>query len=136
MVRYALELVICKPGTTEVVERIKLKGNDVTVIDLYSMWSYIRRYMAEGTVNLPQESIRKQSISFRRSFFIYMPYLDPTEEGTAYRSKLGAWDFLIIFLTIWFFWIWIPMGVCQYIAMRLAPEPKWHTAEVVDITPC
>ncbi len=135
MVRHALELVICKPGTNEVVERIVLKANDVTGLGLYSKWAYIRRYMAEGMVNLPQQPVRKQDISFRRSFFMYMPYLDPTKEGSEYRSKMVIWDFFFPLLTIWLFWLWIPMGICQYIAMRLAPEPKWHTAEVVDITP-
>lgn len=125
VIRYALVLVICKPGTNEVIDRITLKGNDMTVKGLYSMWSYIRRYMAEGTVNLPNETPRGVGISFRRSFFTYMPYFDPSDEGAAIRSKMGVFDVLIAFVMMWFFWIWLPMGICHYIAMRIAPKPKW-----------
>lgn len=95
----------------------------MTVLELYSMWSYIRRYMAEGVGNLPKETLRKQEISFGCSFFTHMPYLDPSEERAEIRIRMDVFDVLIAFVMICFFWIWLPMGVCHYIAMRLAP-PK------------
>jgi len=125
VVRYALVLVICKSGTTEVLDRLVLKSNDMTVKGLHAMWDYVRRYMREGTVNLPPVQTRAQGISFRRSLFTYMPYLDPSSEGAYFRARMGAIDWITAFFMTWFFWIWIPMGLCHFIAMKCAPEPQW-----------
>jgi len=125
MIRYGLVLVICKPGTNEVIERITLKGNNITTRDLQAMWAYIRCYMGEGREKLPIENPRPKEINLRRSFFTYMPYFDPSEEGSEYRSRMGAFDVLFAFVMMWFFWIWLPIGLCHYIAMKCAPEPEW-----------
>jgi len=123
--RYALVLVICKPGTNEVIDRLTLKGNDVTLRGLQAMWNYIRRYMTEGMVNLPPAQPRVRGISLRRSVFTYMPYFDPSVEGTHFRDRMSVIDWLLALLMMWFFWIWLPMGLCHYIAMKCAPEPHW-----------
>lgn len=125
VVRHALILVICKPGTNEVIDRIPLKGNDVTVETLHQLWSYIRRFMASGPTGLPELQPRERTVGFVRSLFHFMPYLSPTAEGRRFRSKMRWLDYPIIFLTVWFFWIWLPLGVCHYIAMKCAPEPQW-----------
>ncbi|WP_165774364.1 DUF6708 domain-containing protein [Herbaspirillum robiniae] len=128
MIRYALVLVICKPGSNEVLDRVTLKGNDITIKGLQAMWSYVRRYMAEGPANLPPVQALAHGISLRRSLFTYMPYFDPSEEGSRYRSRMQAIDVVLVFFMMWFFWLWLPMGLCHYIAMRLAPEPRWPDA--------
>jgi len=125
VVRHELLLVICKVGTNEVIDRISLKGNDVTVATLYQMWSYIRRFMAYGPARVPDLKARDQRIGFIKSLFHFMPYISPTEEGRRFRSKMRWLDYPVIFLSVWFFWIWLPLGVCHYIAMRCAPEPQW-----------
>ncbi len=125
MVRYALVLVVCRPGTTEVLERITLRGNDIATQGLESIWSYVRRYMEQGPSNLPTLHVRERRISLLNSLFFYMPYLAPGEEGRFYRSRMGAVELILAFLMIWFFWIWLPLGLCYYVAMRCAPEPGW-----------
>ncbi|MDR9836563.1 DUF6708 domain-containing protein [Herbaspirillum huttiense] len=125
MVRYALVLVVCRPGTTEVLERITLRGNDIATQGLESIWSYVRRYMEQGQSNLPTLHVRERRISLLNSLFFYMPYLAPGEEGRFYRSRMGAAELILAFLMIWFFWIWLPLGLCYYVAMRCAPEPSW-----------
>ncbi|WP_343721630.1 DUF6708 domain-containing protein [Herbaspirillum seropedicae] len=125
VVRHELVLVICKAGSNEVIDRISLKGNDVTVETLYQLWSYIRRFMAYGPARIPDLKARVQGVSFVSSLFHFMPYISPTEEGRRFRSKIRWLDYPIIFLTIWFFWIWLPLGLCYYIAMKCAPEPRW-----------
>jgi hypothetical protein len=125
VVRHELVLVICKAGTNEVIDRISLKGNDVTVETLYQLWSYVRRFMAYGPARIPDLKARVQGVSFVSSLFHFMPYISPTEEGRRFRSKMRWLDYPIIFLTIWFFWIWLPLGLCYYIAMKCAPEPRW-----------
>ncbi|MFJ3314347.1 DUF6708 domain-containing protein [Herbaspirillum huttiense] len=124
-VRHELVLVICKAETNEVIDRISLKGNDVGVETLYQLWSYIRRFMAYGPSRIPALMKREQSVGFVKSLFHFMPYLSPTEEGRRFRSKMRWLDYPIIFLTIWFFWIWLPLGLCHYVAMKCAPEPRW-----------
>ncbi|ADJ62271.1 hypothetical protein G5B88_03775 [Herbaspirillum seropedicae] len=125
VVRHELVLVICKAGTNEVIDRIALKGNDVTVETLYQLWSYIRRFMAYGPARIPELTVRVQGVGLVSCLFHFMPYISPTEEGRRFRSKMRWLDYPIIFLTIWFFWIWLPLGICHYIAMKCAPEPHW-----------
>jgi hypothetical protein len=126
VVRYALVLCICKPGTTEVVDRVTLKGNRIVTQDLHALWNYLRRYMAEGPEKLPPVKLLPAGISFRRSFFEYMPWFDPTADGRELRAKMPGW--LLVFnsvVTVLVFWLVIPMGICHYIALKLAPEPRW-----------
>lgn len=125
MVRYALVLIVCRPGTTEVLERITLRGNDIAPQGLESIWSYVRRYMEQGPSNLPTLHVRERRISLLNSLFFYMPYLAPGEEGRCYRHHMGAVELILAFLMIWFFWIWLPLGLCYYVAMRCAPESSW-----------
>lgn len=123
--RYELHLVICRPGTNEAVDRIALKKNDVTGLTFYEIWSYIRRYMADGTRSLPAIRERDQDVGFLKSLFSYMPYASPTEEGRRFRKKMRWIDYCLALLLVWFFWLWIPLGICHYIAMRCAPDPQW-----------
>ncbi|EJN00471.1 hypothetical protein PMI40_03540 [Herbaspirillum sp. YR522] len=125
MVRYGLVLVICQPGTNEVVDRIILKSNDMTVNGLIALWDYVRSYMVHGLTSVPVVTSRSQKLSLVNSLFIYMSYLNPTSEGSHFRGRMQPVDLIMVLLTIWFFWIWLPMGLCHYIAMKFAPEPRW-----------
>lgn len=124
--RFSLWLVSYKPGTNEVVDRFELKGNHPTRAELYDTWSYCRHYMEHGVESLPVYSPRRQGVSFRRSLFEYIRFLDPTEEGREERAQMKAseWIFNSI-ITLLVFWLLIPWGIGHYIAMRFAPDVKW-----------
>ena len=124
--RFALWIVSCKPGTNEVVDRFELKGNSPTTEELYNTWAYCRQYMEHGTKDLPAYPPRRQEITLRRSLFEYMRFLDPTIEGREVRQRMtwGDWAFNVPFIALTF-WLFIPMGICHFIAMRFAPEAKW-----------
>lgn len=59
------------------------------------------------------------------AFFSYMPYLLPGPTGRRYRQMMRWYDYLLAFISVWFFWIWLPLGICHYVAVTCAPEPKW-----------
>lgn len=124
--RFSLWIVSCEPGTNEVVDRFELKGNSPTTEELHDAWAYCRQYMEHGSAELPVYPLRRQGISFRRSFFEYLRFLDPTDEGREVRKRMtvGDWAFNVPFVALTF-WILIPTGVGHYIAMRLAPDAKW-----------
>lgn len=79
----------------------------------------------QGPSNLPTLHVRERRISLLNSLFFYMPYLAPGEDGRFYRSRMGAVELILAFLMIWFFWIWLPLGLCYYVAMKCAPQPSW-----------
>lgn len=124
--RFGVWLVSCKPGTHEVVDRFELKGNIPTTEELYNIWAYCRHYMELGPDGLPLYPPRRQEITFRRSLFEYMRFLDPTEEGREVRQRMtwGAWAFNVPFIGL-LFWIFLPLGAAHYVAMRFAPEAQW-----------
>ncbi|MDT0358053.1 hypothetical protein RJO15_19860 [Herbaspirillum huttiense F1] len=125
VVRHQLILVVCKPGTNEVIDRLLLKGLDPTVATLYQLWAYIRLFMKDGTGNLPKLEARPQEQGFAYSLFNYMPYLSPTETGRRFRQKMQWVDYLLAIMMVWLFWIWLPLGFCHYVASQCAPDPKW-----------
>lgn len=126
VVRYFMVLCHCKPGATEVVERIVLKGNRMTTASMFDLWNFLRVYMKDGIEALPMTRLKPMDISFRRSFFNAMPYIDPTEDGAAIRRASHPFMLSInIVLSILLFPLWALMGIGHYIAMRCAPEPQW-----------
>ncbi|RPE75864.1 DUF6708 domain-containing protein [Vulcaniibacterium tengchongense] len=124
--RFSLWLVSCKPGTNEVVDRFELKGNHPTRAELYDAWAYCRTYMEHGPEGLPVYPPRRQEVTFRRSFFEYLRFLDPTEEGREERAQMTASEWILnSIVALLAFWLLFPMGIGHYIAMRFAPEVKW-----------
>ena len=124
--RFSLSLVSCKPNTNKVIDRFELKGNMPTTEELYNCWAYCRCYMEQGVEELPVYPPRRQSISFRRSFFEYIRFLDPTEEGREVRARMKPWEWIFnSIITLLVFWLLIPWGIGHYIAMRFAPDVKW-----------
>lgn len=132
--RFSLILVICKPGTNEVVDRIELKGGSISPMELEQMWDYCRLYMQNGPEGLPYSRPRPKGVSFRRSFFHYMPHLDPTEEGRYFRSIMSTGDwFMAIVFTIPLAFFLFPVGIGHYIAMRFAPDPVWPPEVLAEL---
>ena len=124
MVRYALVLSSLKPGTNEVVDRFALN----LTWDLYAMWAYCKRYMAEGPAALPETPKRNQNISLRRSFFAYMPHLDPTVDGKLARQKMHWVEWFLALLYIPAYPILAVLGLCHYIATRSEPVAAWPSS--------
>jgi hypothetical protein len=134
IVRYALVLCVCKPGTFEVIDRITLLSNRILTKDLEHIWNYLRRYMTEGPDNLPPVELLPKEITLRRSFFEYMRWWDPTAEGRALRKIMPGWLFVInSIVTLLMFPMFAGMGLGHYIAMRVAPEPDWENTPVVRV---
>lgn len=125
--RFHVLMVLCKPGTLEAVDTIVLEGNSQIEVDMERTWSYVCTFMERGIDHVPHYPIRRQGVSLRRSLFQYIRPLDPTREGREARaSASGPIDlWFSIILSVLFAWIYVPIGICHYIAMRFAPEAKW-----------
>jgi len=125
--RFHVLMVLCKPGTLEAVDTIVLEGNSQIEVDMERTWSYVCTFMERGVDHVPHYPVRRQGVSLRRSLFQYIRPLDPTQEGREARaSASGPIDlWFSIILSVLLAWIYVPIGLCHYIAMRLAPEPKW-----------
>ena len=124
--QFALWLVSVKPESDEVVDWVELKGNVFSTEALYKLWAYCRQYMLYGPDALPLYRPRQQAIRLRHSLFAYMRFLEPTQEGRELRQSMHWSERIIRFvLIILTFWLVIPLGLCHYIALRLAPEVNW-----------
>ncbi len=125
--RFHVLMVLCKPGTLEAVDTIVLEGNSQIEVDMERTWSYVCTFMERGIDHVPHYPIRRQGVSLRRSLFQYIRPLDPTREGREARaSASGPIDlWFSIILSVLLAWIYVPIGICHYIAMRFAPEAKW-----------
>lgn len=137
-VRYGLILAQCEAGTTKVEERIILKSDVFHPQTVHQMWAYIRCYMNEGPERLQEVKPFPRDVNFRRCLFGFFPFLDPTEDGRRIRAGMGRSEMIFSVaiasvLALALFWLFVPIGICEYIAQRLAPKPKWPT-EVVQQT--
>ncbi len=124
-VRYSLLIAQCLPGTNMVAERIVLKADEIFPVALHGMWSFIQCYMASGEAGLIGTP-RPVDINLTRCLLRYYPVLDFTSEGKERRKHMNvvAWIFnIVVFIPL--FWLFIPIGFCEFIALKLAPEPKW-----------
>jgi 4'-phosphopantetheinyl transferase EntD len=54
----------------------------------------------------------------------HYPFLDPTETGRR-RAMMDASNHVIAVLSLLLCVLLIPAGICQYIAMKLAPDAQW-----------
>ncbi|WP_439893606.1 DUF6708 domain-containing protein (plasmid) [Ralstonia sp. 25C] len=127
---YGLILAQCERGTTKVEDRIILKQVLGGTAELHQMWAYIRCYMNEGPEHLPKVKPFPRDANFWRCLFAFFPFLDPTEGGRRARARMGrcelhvsvAFASVVMLALVWYF---VPIGICEYIAQRLAPKPKW-----------
>ncbi|UWE14915.1 DUF6708 domain-containing protein [Herbaspirillum huttiense] len=127
VVRHELLLVVCRPGTNEVVDRISLKGLEPLDAILAEMWTGVRRFMEAGPDAVPGIETKVREIGFLYSLFAYMPYLSPSEAGIRFRNSMRWYDWGLACISIWFFWLWFPLGICHHFAISCAPEPQWPT---------
>lgn len=125
VVRHELLLVVCRPGTNEVVDRISLKGLEPLDAILAEMWTGVRRFMEGGPDAVPGIETKVREIGFLYSLFAYMPYLSPSEAGIRFRNSMRWYDWALACISIWFFWLWFPLGICHHFAISCAPEPQW-----------
>lgn len=137
-VRYGLIIAQCEAGTTKVEDRIILKSDVFHPQMVHQMWAYIRCYMNEGPERLQNIKPFPRDVNFRRCLFGFFPFLDPTEDGRRIRAGMGRTEMIVSVaiasvLALALFWLFVPIGICEYIAQRLAPKPKWP-AEVVQQT--
>ncbi|MDR9835140.1 DUF6708 domain-containing protein, partial [Herbaspirillum huttiense] len=103
VVRHELLLVVCRPGTNEVVDRISLKGLEPLDAILAEMWTGVRRFMEGGPDAVPGIETKVREIGFLYSLFAYMPYLSPSEAGIRFRNSMRWYDWALACISIWFF---------------------------------
>jgi hypothetical protein len=126
-VRSVLWLTACEPGTTRVKDRIAILPATNDLRAWRSSWAYIRQYMEKGLTGL-RESCDPNSKTFINCVLWFYPYLDPTEVGRRRREVLGSNFFIWLIYTIIFlltFWLLIPIGILEYIALKVAPKAQW-----------
>ncbi|WKZ87110.1 hypothetical protein N5B55_20315 [Ralstonia pickettii] len=136
---YGLILAQCEQGTTKLEGRIILKQDVSAPMELHHMWAYIRCYMNEGPERLPEVQPIPRDVNFRRCLFGSFPLLDPTEDGRRLRARMGRTELIVSVaaasvFALGLFWLFLPVGVFEYIAQRLAPKPRWP-AEVISRIP-
>lgn len=124
--RYALELVACKPGTFEEVERFRLQQGAQTTKQYEEQWELVRRYMAHGVEGLPPQHIRNQTPPFIDCLLFAMPWFSPTDLGRRTRRRMkGFLGTFMMFLISLLFPMWLVFGLGNFVVMRLAPESSW-----------
>lgn len=125
-VRYSLLIAQCAPGTKKVTERIVLKADEIFPIALHNMWDFIRLYMTKGVMGL-RATPRANDIMLKRCLLRYYPVLDFTPEGRERRKHMNivAWIFnIVVFIPL--FWLFLPIGLLEFVALKFAPEPQWR----------
>ena len=125
-IRYGLMLAQCEPGTTKVRDRIIIKSEVMDPRALHQMWAYIRGFMNEGPEKLGATKPFPRDVSFRRCMLEFYPFFDFTEEGKRIRAQSDIVELGALFIVaIPMFWLFLPAGLCEYIAQRLAPKTEW-----------
>lgn len=129
-VRYSLIIAECEPGTDRVVRRIVLKSDEMFPAALHQLWGYIRDYMGNGPEGLKPNPVISD-VSMARCLLRYYPMLDFTREGATRRERMHvAVRLYSLILFIPLFWVFIPIGFFEYIALRLSPVLKWSDLSV------
>ncbi|SFK38145.1 hypothetical protein SAMN04487938_0547 [Lysobacter sp. cf310] len=124
--RYALELVACKPGTFEEVDRFRLQHGAQTTLQYEEQWELLRRYMNDGPEGLPPQNLRDQTPGFIDCLLFAMPWFAPTPTGRRVRERMrGFLGALMMVLMSLLFPLWLLFGLGNVIVMRLAPDATW-----------
>jgi hypothetical protein len=124
--RYSLDLVVCKPGTSEEVDRFRLQQGAQTIKQYEEQWEFIRRYMEHGLEGLPPQKLRNQTPGFVDCLLFAMPWFAPTESGKRARERMrGFWGTLMASLLSVLFPLWLLFGLGNFVVMRLAPQASW-----------
>ena len=127
MQRFSLWLI--DRGRSDVSGCFQLMGNWPTTKEMHDARDYCAEYMESGVSGVAACEPRYQDVTFRRSLFHYMRMFDPAKDGEKMRSRMtaGDWSFNFPFLLLTF-WLFLPMGVAHYFAMRFSPAVKWPEA--------
>jgi hypothetical protein len=124
--RYAFELVACKHGTFEEVERFRLQHGGQTTKQYEEQWELLRHYMARGLEGLPKQNLRNPNPSFIDCLLFAMPWFAPTENGRRTRERMkGFLGTLMMVLMSLLAPMWLLFGLGNYVVMKLAPEATW-----------
>ncbi|MDP9994669.1 type IV secretory pathway TrbD component [Variovorax boronicumulans] len=124
--RYALELVACKPGSFEEVDRFRLQHGAQTTRQYEEQWELLRRYMNDGPEGLPPQNLRNQTPGFIDCLLFAMPWFAPTEMGRRARERMrGFFGTLMMVLMSLAFPLWLLFGLGNFVVMHLAPEASW-----------
>lgn len=124
--RYALELVACKPGSFEEMDRFRLQHGAQTTRQYEEQWELLRRYMNDGPADLPPQNLRNQTPGFIDCLLFAMPWFAPTEMGRRARERMrGFLGTLMMVLMSLVFPLWLLFGLGNFVVMRLAPEASW-----------
>lgn len=133
IMRQSLVCVVCKPGTTEAVDRFTLFGH-ATDIGLAQAWHFCCAYMEQGPQALPSSRLAPKKLTFNDSILTVFPYFAFGEEGRRVRSEMGVIDVIVavaalalVFPTI----ALILLIISDYISMKVSPRAKWP--EEIDI---
>jgi hypothetical protein len=124
--RYSLELVSCKPGTYEEVERFRLQHCAQTTVQYEQQWELLRQFMKEGLDGLPPQRLRERNPGFVDCLLFAMPWFAPTEAGRHARARMQGFlgKAMMVVMSL-LFPIWLLFGLGNYIVMKLAPEASW-----------
>lgn len=123
--RYSLELVACKPGTFEELDRFRLQHGAPTTKQYEEQWELIRLYMNDGLEGLPKQNLRSQTPGFVDCLLFAMPWFAPTEMGRRTRARMGTWLWFMALLLSLMFPLSLVFGLGNFVVMRLAPEASW-----------
>jgi hypothetical protein len=125
VVRYGLEMTLCKPGTFEVRERFWIERNQPFPNLLRSKWAYICAFM-NGTpiADLPKTSVRQQTPSWSSSFGIWLPWL------ADWRTHFGTHPVMTFMSVIMLLFspFFLVIAVAHYVATRNATTAQWPQA--------
>ena len=120
--RYGLEAAVCKPGTTEVVERFWIERNQPFPDLLRGKWAYICAFMNGTPVDdLPPAQPRDQRVTWRNSFLMWAPWLVQPREHFLSHPLL----FFMSMLMVPFTPLFLVAVAGHYIAMRFSPPAQW-----------
>jgi hypothetical protein len=124
--RYSLELVLCKPGTFEEVDRFRLQHGAQTTVQYEEQWELLRHYMNKGLEGLPPQDLRNRNPGFIDCLLFAMPWFAPTEEGRRARSRMkGFLGTLMMAAMSLLAPMWLLFGLGNFVVMKLAPEASW-----------
>jgi hypothetical protein len=127
VVRYGLDIAVCKSGTLEVQTRFWLVRNamGMHVNSFESKWAYIRAFMQGADLTMLQKlsQPRSASPSLRASLRHHLPYLDTSESGRSWtKSAVGRF---IVSLTVLATPLILPLALAHFFSLRFAPASAW-----------
>ena len=127
VMRYTLDLVVCRPGTFDVVDRFWLVRQVMHVesLDFGARWAFIRAFMQDTNIDSLTAGLKLRHTvpTLRDSLSHHLPFLDLSRAGIQ-RSTTGAGSLLTV-LQVAATPILLVAALSHYVVMRLAPAAVW-----------